>query len=68
MKKVIFPILLLLTTFSCSDEKLFLSLDDEIILSPGESVFVQDGLSGLKIELVEVIENSLCPPDAVCFW
>lgn len=58
----------MLILFACGEEKILNSLDDEIILSPGESVFVQDGLSGLRIEFVEVIENSLCPPDAVCIW
>lgn len=68
MKKLLFCLLLPLIIFSCSEEKLILRLDNDIIISPGERVFVKDGLTGFSIEFAEVIENSLCPPHLICVW
>lgn len=73
MSRIKLAILLIAFFFSiwgCTEEKINVGLGEEIGIALDKSITIVDSDTDttFDIKFSELIENSLCPSDVVCFW
>lgn len=69
MKNVLKPILILfLVLIVTSCKKANYSINEEFTLDFKQTAIINSNEDDLKIKFIELVEESRCPPDAVCAW
>jgi hypothetical protein len=68
MRSLFLLILLAPTLLFTSCEKEVFALSDEVSIGFNSSILVQTSTEVLEIEFNELLEDSRCPPGAVCIW
>ena len=68
MRSLFFLFLLAPTLLFTSCEKEVFALTDEVSIGFKSSILVQTSTEVLEIEFNELLEDSRCPPGAVCIW
>jgi hypothetical protein len=68
MRSLLFLVLIAPVLLFTSCEKEVFALNDEVSIGFNSSIMVQTSDEILEIEFTELLEDSRCPPGAVCFW
>jgi len=61
----LFPILFLLFVFSCEDKEVLTQFEGDILLNIYEKKYFSEEI---KIEFLDVVNESRCPLDGICIW